>query len=413
MTEGAGAGGTVLGVIQAGGHGSRMDVLTRERAKPALPFGGGFRLIDFPLSSLAHAGITDVWISVQYQSRTLDRHLAHGRPWDLDRSRGGLRMMPPEEGAGSAVQSGFAAGSADDLDQMRDDIEQHGAELLVVCSADHVHNVDIARVLAAHREAGAEATMVTAEVGVTEAVHHVVVQTGADGRVTSTAEKPEHPNGGTVAAEIYVLDRRVLLGELERLRRRKHDTGADDTGLGDIALHLLPALAARGSLLAQPISGYWKDVGRPEAYLQAHRDLLRGRIDVFSQPHRPVLSAPATGLPSDVRDGATVRDSLLAPGAVVHGEVERSVLGPGVVVQAGARVVDSVLFEGIVVESGATVHTAVLDRRVRVGRDSTVGAAPRARRLRESVVTLVGADAVVRRGTTLDPGARMEPGSTT
>ncbi|HLS45646.1 MAG TPA: sugar phosphate nucleotidyltransferase [Ornithinicoccus sp.] len=407
-------GGRVLAVVQAGGQGSRMDVLTRERAKPALPFAGHFRLIDFTLSSIMHAGITDVWVSVQYQAGSLDRHLAHGRPWDLDRTRGGLRQMAPQEGAGAPSESGFSRGSADDLYLMRDEIARHGADLLVVSSADHVHNIDLESVLRAHEEAGAEATVVTAEVGPVEAGHNVVVRTGAHGLVTAVEDKPEHPQTCTVATEVFVFDRRLVVDELDRLRReRQQSSESADTGLGDLADHLLPDLEARGSVMAVPVTGYWKDVGRPEAYLQGHRDLLRGRVDVFSEPGRPVLTAPGPGLPAQVSDGAAVHDSLLSRGAVVRGEVMRSVVGPGVVVQAGARVVDSVIFEDVLVEGGARVHTTVVDSRARIGRNSTVGAEPSATRLREADVTLVGADAIVARGGSLAAGGRMEPGAVT
>lgn len=341
--------------------------------------------------------------------------------------------MPPEQGAGSELQTGFSRGSADDLYRMRDEIEVHGAALLVVSSADHVHHIDVGGVLRAHRESGAEATVVTAEVTRAEAVHNVAVDVGADGRVLSARDKPEHPVNGTVATELFVLNREVVLAELEQLRRARHDRagyvadgpsrsarsaetgGSDlaDTHLGDLADSLLPALSERGTVLAVPVTGYWKDVGRPEAYLQAHRDLLRGQVDVFAVPGRPVLTAPDGGLPAAIRDGAVVRDSLLGHGATVRGQVERSVIGPGVVIQAGARVVDSVLFEGVLVEAGAAVHTAVLDEGVRIGRGATVGARPRATRLRGGDVTLLGKDAVVRRGTAVQAGGRMEPGSRT
>ena len=139
-----GARPSVLAIVQAGGQGSRMDVLTRERAKPALPFAGAYRLVDFVLSSLSHSGIADVWLSVQYQAGSLDPHVSGGRPWDLDRTRGGFRRVVPEQGAGSSVESGFSQGNADDLLRMRDEIERSGAEVVLVCSADHVFALDLA-----------------------------------------------------------------------------------------------------------------------------------------------------------------------------------------------------------------------------------------------------------------------------
>lgn len=409
----------MLAIVQAGGQGSRMDVLTRERAKPALPFAGTHRLIDFVLSSLVHSGISDVWVSVQYQAGSLDQHLAGGQPWDLDRLRGGFRRMVPEEGAGSQSQSGFSRGNADDLYRMRDEIAVQDADLVVVSSSDHVFRLDLREVIARHTGEQAECTVVTSEVGVTEAGNNVVLTVDGSARVTEIVDKPDSPASGTVATEVFVYDRRVLLEQLERLRRSlqrasRTRLGADgDTGLGDFADHLLPRLVERGAVLAVPMTGYWRDVGRPDAYLMAHRDLVCGRMDVFEDRSWPVLGQPVHGPPARVRKGATVIDSALSAGCLVGGEVVGSVLGPHVTVQPGARVEDSVIFGEVLVEAGAVVETAVVDERVRIGREARVGSLPRASRVRAEDVTLVGADAVVRRRSTLAAGGRMEPGSTT
>lgn len=404
----------VLAIVQAGGKGSRMDVLTRERAKPALPFGGQHRLVDITLSNLAHSGISDVWVSVQYQAGSLDQHLAGGRPWDLDRTRGGMRRMVPEESAGAADQSGFSHGNADDLYRLRDQIAVQAPDVVVVSSADHVFRLDLRDVVDAHVAAGAECTVVTSEVSRQEAANNVVVVLGQDGAVTRVVDKPDDPPTTTVAIEVFAYDAPVLLAQLEALRRRTvHQADDDDTGLGDVADVLLPALVRRGRVRTFPLAGYWRDVGRPEAYLQAHRDLLRGSLDVFDDPAWPVLGQLPTGAPARVAGDGTVVEGLLSTGCVVRGTVERSVLGPGVVVQAGARVVDSVLMGGVVVETGASVATAVVDEQVRIGRGATVGATPAATRLRAEDVTMVGRDSVVRGGTTVPAGGRMEPGSTT
>jgi glucose-1-phosphate adenylyltransferase len=404
----------VLAVVQAGGQGSRMDVLTRERAKPALPYAGTYRLIDFILSSLAHTGIRDVWVDVQFQAVMLERYLAGGRPWDLDRTRGGLRLMPPAQGSGPGTQSGFAFGNADGLYRLRDEIEDHGAGEVIVASCDHVLGGDLEDLVTRHRAEHAEMTVLTAGVGVAEARNNILVTAGADGWIRSVEDKPEDPDGTTVATEVFVFDRAVLLEQLDELRQQLQQTAeGEDTGLGDLADHVLPAFVGRGRALAVPVAGYWKDLGRPEAYLQAHRDLVRGRVDVFDDPDRPVLSAADLAPPAVVRRGARVSHSMLSPGCEVRGEVVGSVLGRGVVVQAGASVVDSVLFDDVVVGARATVGTAVVDERVRIGRGARVGAASGPRRLRAEDVTLVGADARVRGGADVLAGGRMEPGSST
>lgn len=406
---------TVLAIVQAGGQGSRMDVLTRERAKPVLTFGGTHALIDFALSALAHAGISEVWVSVQYQASSLDRYLAGGRPWDLDRTRGGFRRMVPEEGSGSPHQEGFSHGNADDLYRLRDAIEVQGPDLLVVLSSDHVFNIDLQAVIDRHLERGAECTIVTAEVGVQEAGQNLVVDADTDGVVREVAYKPDSPATGTVATEIFVYDTTVLLEQLDRLRRRLQPVAASDatsdTGLGDFGEHLVPALVGRGSVHAVASTGYWRDVGRPESYLQGHRDLVRGRVDVFDVRERPVIGHPVTDPPGWVGEGAQVSEAMIGPGCRVSGTVRRSVLGPRVEVQAGAVVEDSVLLGDTVIEAGARVMTTIVDTGVRVGRHATVGVRPAASRLRDDDITMVGRDSRVRRGSTVAGGARMEPGS--
>src|SRR6188472_1172538 len=195
--------GDVLCIVQAGGQGSRMDVLTRERAKPALPFGGVHRLVDFTLSSLAHSDLADVWVSVQYQVASIDDYLSGGRPWSLDRNRGGFRRMVPQTGTGPATEEGFAHGNADLLLRMSRDLMHFGAETLVVASADHVFAADLAPVIERHVDSGADATVLTSEVTKREASENVVVLTGRGGHssdwATGVEVKVSRPSSGVVA----------------------------------------------------------------------------------------------------------------------------------------------------------------------------------------------------------------------
>ncbi|WP_206673496.1 glucose-1-phosphate adenylyltransferase family protein [Pseudactinotalea terrae] len=400
-----------LAVVQAGGAGSRMEVLTQERAKPAMPVAGTHRLIDFPLSVLVASNISDVWVSVQFQSGTLDTYLAGGRPWDLDRTRGGFRRLTPEQGSGSPDEDGFSQGNADGLFRIRDDIRAFAPDVLLVLSADHLFNVDLRPVISRHLDRGAECTLLTAEVGVQEATHQVVVSAGADGRVRAVRPKPSSTDIGTVASEIVLYDPDVLIEALDRLHAQLQADGAD-TGLGDFAEHLLPALVGRGQVYAEPLPGYWKDLGRPEAYLQAHRDLLAGRVDVFSHADRPIRSGTTEGPAAWFGDEAEVRDAMVAPRSRVRGSVRRSVLGPGVEVQAGAVVEDSVLLGDTVVEAGAIIRTAIVDTGVRVGRGARVGDAPAGTRLTDEAITLIGQDCTIRRGAVVPAGARLDPGAT-
>ncbi|SFA96176.1 glucose-1-phosphate adenylyltransferase [Nocardioides alpinus] len=392
-----------------------MDVLTRERAKPALPYGGVHRLIDFALSGLVHADLADVWVSLEYQVTSIDEYLSGGRPWSLDRNRGGFRRIVPQTGTGPATESGFAHGNGDLLLRMSADIEAFGARTLVVCSADHVFNMDLGPVVDEHVASGRVATVLTSEVTKKDASDNVVVLANRDGTVTGIEHKPSKPSAGTVATEIFVYDTEALMAALHTLRAElvgeqdPEDAADGDSGIGDFGEHLLPRLVESGKVGAVPLSGYWRDVGQPGLYLQSHRDLLAGKVDVFDHPGRPVISHWPDRPAARVRASGECRDSLLSPGSDVSGLVVGSVLGPGVVVEKGAEVHDSVIMEDCVVRAGAVVRTTVLDERSSVAARARVGAEPTARLARDEDVVLVGRDSVVTGR--VAAGARLEPGS--
>ncbi len=402
----------ILAIVQAGGAGGRMDVLTRERAKPALPFAGVYQLVDFPLSNLAHSGVTDVWLSLQFQGASLEEPVANGRPWDLDRTRGGLRLLMPEQGTGSEEEDGFARGNADELFRIRDQVRAADPEVVLVLSADHVYRFDYLDAVATHRRHDAECTVVTSEVPLEEAGDHATVEAGEDGVVTGFAYKPDEPTTTTVATEVFVYDPRVLVEVLEQLHRERSAAAEEgDSGLGDFGDVLLPRLVERGRTVVHAMPGYWRDLGQPHLYLAAHRDVLLEDQGLFDDPQWPILTRQPQRVPARVLDGAEVRDSLVSPGARVAGTVVRSVLGPGVVVEAGASVRDSVLFADCVVGAGASVDWAVVDEGSVVAAGAVVGRADADGTGDPDAVTIVGRDSLV--DEPLEDGARLEPGTTT
>ena len=402
----------VLAVIQAGGAGGRMDVLTRERAKPALPFAGVYQLVDFPLSNLANSQILDVWLSVQYQGSSLEEQVSNGRPWDLDRNRGGLRLLMPQEGTGSTDEEGFARGNADELFRIRDMVADARPDLVVVLSADHVYRFDVRDALDTHRRHGAECTIVTSTVPLDEAGDHATVETDDEGRVTGFAYKPQSPTTTTVATEIFVYDPGVLIEVLEELHRELGPDAAEgDTGLGDYGEHLVPRLVERGRVVAHPMPGYWRDLGEPHKYLAAHRDVLVDDVGVLGDPDWPIISRQQPWPPARVLEGGQVVDSLVSPGSRVWGTVVRSVVGPGAVVEDGAVVRDSVLFADTVVEKGARVDGAVIDRDCVVEAGAEVGS-PDADLDDPGAVVLVGRGSRIGPRVVVDAGARLEPGTT-
>jgi glucose-1-phosphate adenylyltransferase len=293
---------------------------------------------------------------------------------------------------------------------MSADLEAFGARTLAVCSADHVFNMDLAPVVEEHVAAGRVATVLTSEVTKKDASDNVVVLARADGRITGIEHKPSRPSSGTIATEIFLYDTEALLSTLHDLRRELAGEQEDgDSGIGDFGEHLLPRLVESGRAVAVPLAGYWRDVGQPGLYLQSHRDLLRGHVDVFDHPDRPVISHWPDRPAARVRAAGKCRDSLLSPGADVSGLVVGSVLGPGVVVEKGAEVHDSVLMEDCVVRAGAVVRTSVLDERCEVAPRARVGSEPSARLARDDDLVLVGRDSRVEGE--VAAGARLEPGS--
>src|SRR3954454_15407688 len=240
----------VLVLTLAAGWGGRLELLPETRAKPAVPFAGVYRLIDFPLSNCEHSGIADVWVSVQYQPQSVSEHLANGRPWDLDRTTGGLMMLPPFQGS---ERGGFTEGTADGLWRQAELIRQFAPEALVVVSSDAVYELDYRDVVDAHLGSGAEVTMVTTEVAADDAARYGIVQVGDDGAVTDYAYKPDHPATTTATNEGFVFSPTETLDRLASLA-----DAAGDAGLDDLGSQLLPEQTKDGLVRAYPLDGYWR-----------------------------------------------------------------------------------------------------------------------------------------------------------
>jgi glucose-1-phosphate adenylyltransferase len=350
--------GRILALVLAGGEGGRLGPLTDERAKPAMPFAGVYRLIDFPLSNCHHSRFSDVWVLQQYEAHSLSEYLANGRPWDLDRTFGGLRVVQPYTGD---PESGFYEGNADAIYRNREAIDDFDPEVILVLSADAVYKLDYQAVVDEHRERGADLTLVTTEVPVEEAGRFGTVDVEADGRVRRFEYKPEEPTGGVVTTEVFVYESRVLLDTLSEL-------AGGDGRLEDFGHELLPRLVEAGKTYAHDLGGYWRDVGTIESYWQAHMDLLGSEPKLhLDDPDWPILTMASQRPPARLERSAQVDESLVSPGCAVAGRVERSVLGPGVIVEAGAEVIESVVLDDARI--AARVSRAIVDARAEVEDD--------------------------------------------
>jgi glucose-1-phosphate adenylyltransferase len=357
----------VLVLVLAGGAGSRLELLTHSRAKPAVPFGGHYRLVDVVLSNCRHSGLSEVWLSQQTNPVSLSDHVNGGRPWDLDRTRGGFMTLAPRQDK-DTDKGGFAQGTAGVLWRHTELVRSFAPDALVVLSADAVYALDYEQVVRGHLDGDADVTMVTTRVDPDDASRYGVVQVD-DGRVTDYAYKPDEPATDLVTNEVFVFTPGPLLDLLDELGE-----AAGDDGLEDLGDEVLPRLVDAGRAREHRFDGYWRDVGTIDAYWAAHMDLLADKPP-YDPGDRdwPLLTLGGHRRAARVRPGADLDDALLSPGADVAGVVRRSVLSPGVVVEAGAEVVDSVLLPDVVVRAGATVRRAVLDEGVEVARGTTVG----------------------------------------
>ncbi|MDQ4082472.1 MAG: sugar phosphate nucleotidyltransferase, partial [Actinomycetota bacterium] len=344
----------VLALVLAGGEGARLDVLTAERAKPALPYAGVYRLIDFALSNCRHSGVSDVWVLQQYQPQSLTSHLANGRPWDLDRTHGGLRVLHPHLGRS---ESGWYGGNADALYRNKADLTEFAADLLLVLSADHVYKLDYREVIRRHVEREADVTLVTTRVPREEAGRFGVVQVDAGDRVSDYAYKPDEPASDLVATEVFVFSADAVLNALEELV-----DGDDESGLEDLGDELLPRLAREGRAYEYRLEDYWRDVGTIESYWQGHMDLVDGATPFdLDDPQWPILTSTTQRPPARIAASARIHDALVSPGCDVRGRLVRSGLAPGVVVEEEAEVRDSVVLEDVVVRAGSRVECALVD----------------------------------------------------
>jgi glucose-1-phosphate adenylyltransferase len=367
-----------------------------------MPYGGVYRLIDFPLSNCMNSGLSDVWIVQQYQPHSLNEHVSNGRPWDLDRTYGGLRLLNPHQGD---EQSGWHQGNADAIWRNKRLIAAFDPDVLVVLSSDHVYKLDYRHAIGAHLDRGAEVTMVTTKVPLEEASRFGTVTVTGD-RITSFEYKPESPAGDVATTEVFLFDAAKLLVTLDDLR----GDARSSEELEDLGDALLPRLVEAGRAHEYRLDGYWRDLGTVESYWSAHMELVAASPLDLDDAAWPIRTLALSRPPARVRASAHIDAGLLAPGCTIAGRVERSVLAPGVVVERGATVLDSVILHDTSIRAGATVSCAVVDSEVVVGEGAEVGATPPGT-VAETDITLVGMNAVIAEGAVVGAGGRLEPGS--
>jgi glucose-1-phosphate adenylyltransferase len=354
-----------IAMILAGGQGSRLGSLTRKIAKPAVPFGGKYRIIDFPLSNCHNSGIDTVGVLTQYRPLALHSYIGIGSSWDLDRRDGGVFVLPPYAQEGSAE---WYKGTADAIYQNLNFIDMINPNYVLVLSGDHIYNMDYSLMLEHHKKQKAEATISVIEVPWHEASRFGIMNTDEKGRITEFIEKPKDAKSNLASMGIYIFNWRLLRKSLEEDRKNalsSHDFGKD----------IIPKLLTDGHrLFAYYFKGYWKDVGTVESFWEANMDLLADDPELdLHDPNWRVYSVNPTRPPHYVGATATVTRSLISEGCSIHGEVENSVIFPGVRIEEGASVKDSIIMPYVTIGAHAQVYRGIIGRKCLVEGGAVIG----------------------------------------
>ena len=356
-----------VAMLLAGGQGSRLYALTEKTAKPAVSFGGKYRIIDFPLSNCINSGVDTVGVLTQYQPLVLNDYIGNGLPWDLDRAYGGVKILPPYQGKNGAD---WYKGTANAIYQNMQFIDLYSPDYVLILSGDHIYKMNYDKMLTYHKNAGADCTIAVIDVPIEEASRFGIMSVDNDGRIYKFAEKPKKPDSTKASMGIYIFSKECLFKYLK-------DDAADPTSSNDFGKNIIPAMLANGEkLCAYSFNGYWKDVGTITSLWEANMDLLGDEpaFNIMDESWR-VYSRHAAHAPQYVGGAAVISNSSVTEGCEIYGTVRNSILGAGVKVMPGATVCDSVIMDDCVIEEGATVEYSILDSEVVIGKGSIIGKA--------------------------------------
>lgn len=388
-----------VAMLLAGGQGSRLYTLTEKTAKPAVPFGGKYRIIDFPLSNCINSGIDTVGVLTQYQPLVLNEYIGNGEPWDLDRVYGGVRVLPPYQGHKSAA---WYKGTANAIYQNINFIERYDPDYVIILSGDHIYKMDYNAMLQFHKERNAACTIAVLDVPLDQASRFGIMNTNSDGSIYEFEEKPKNPKSTKASMGIYIFNKKQLFDYLIA-------DEADPASANDFGKNIIPAMLANGEkMVAYEFSGYWKDVGTIKSLWEANMDLL-GASPVFDLHDRSwrIFFRNSPLPPHFVGSGASISDSIVTEGCEIYGSVKNSVLFNSVKIAPGATVKDSVLMPGAVIEAGATVEYSIIDSNTVISSGVHIGA-PKDSGVE---ITVVGSDLTVTEKHKIAPGSMVNEAS--
>ena len=380
-----------VAMLLAGGQGSRLGVLTKKIAKPAVPFGGKYRIIDFPLSNCTNSGIDTVGILTQYQPLELADYVGSGKAWDLDRISGGVHILPPYQSTDGA---GWYKGTANAIYQNINFIERYDPEYVLVLSGDHIYKMDYAQMLDYHKETEADCTIAVLEVPMEEASRFGIMNAREDGTIYEFEEKPKEPKSNLASMGIYVFN-------WDKLRKYLTEDEQNPESSNDFGKNIIPTmLGDNQKLMAYRFSGYWKDVGTIDSLWDANLDLLNPKIDLdLSDPNWKIYCSTEGLPPQYIADTAHIENSLVTVGCKVYGSLDFSVLFSNVTVEEGASVEYSLIMPGAVIKKGATVRYAIIAENTVIEENAAVGEPPEAADdIKEWGITVIGEGLTVGKG---------------
>ena len=357
-----------IAMLLAGGQGSRLYALTRDIAKPAVPFGGKYRIIDFPLSNCVNSGIDTVGVLTQYQPLQLNEYLGNGQPWDLDRIHGGVYVLPPYQ---KIANSDWYTGTANAIYQNINFINRYAPEYVVILSGDHIYKMDYSKMLEFHKEKQADCTIAVMEVPWEEASRFGIMACDEDKKIYEFAEKPKEPKSNLASMGIYIFT-------WSKLKKYLEEDEANPESENDFGKNVIPAMLQNNErMYAYAFQGYWKDVGTIDSLWEANMDLLDPNVplDLYDDAWKIYARNPVMP-PQYVAEGAVPQNSMISEGCIVEGDVDFSILFAGVTVEKGAVVHDSIIMPGSVIKAGAVVEYSIVAENVVVGENAQVGDRP-------------------------------------
>lgn len=388
-----------IAMLLAGGGGSRLGVLTKERAKPAVPFGGKYRIIDFTLSNCVNSGIDTVGVLTQYQPLELNDYIGNGQPWDLDRIEGGVHILPPYQRRENAD---WYKGTANAISQNIQFIERYKPVYLLVLSGDHIYKMDYSKMLCYHKEKEADCTISVIEVDLQDASRYGIMNTREDGKIYEFEEKPKAPKSTKASMGVYIFN-------WEKLRKYLELDEADINSYNDFGKNIIPSMLKAGErMFAYTFNSYWKDVGTVESLWEANMDLLNSKGNIISQDTDwKIYARSPVKPPHYISANSKIVHSIISEGCNIDGDINFSVIFNGVNIEGGAIIRNSIIMPGAHIMKGSTIYNAIIDENVEIGENAIVGNPMRYQLNHTQIITVVGNNIKIGDGVVIEGSNNM------